>query len=356
MSIFEKLKTIILYGGLKKDEYNSLKGELGKLNSQNLKAFSLVITIYLGSLLFVSLFNDLAKLNFWYYFTEAVFSLVLFVLNLFLGKKNHVVANILTYLFMTSLLIFGILIGSVTSVHAKAVIYPVFLFVVPLLFIDRPIKFDCLITLSFTIFLIFGFAYKDFDVFKQDLLNVIVLYLTSMVVSAHILKVRFSSLNNERKLSVLSDYDTLTQTKNRNCYERNKISYQLTNKNCQLIFIDVNGLHEYNNKFGHDAGDNMLKFIGLTIKEIFGKEKCYRIGGDEFVYLNVDDFDENIEEKMIEFKKVIEAKGYYASLGYAYSLQHVDDLTLISKKAEVFMYEEKQNYYHLNNIKRDIRR
>lgn len=78
--------------------------------------------------------------------------------------------------------------------------------------------------------------------------------------------------------------DSLTGLLNRNCFEQtienlDKNEY----RNVACVYIDANGLHNINNRFGHEAGDNMLKAIAQALQSKFGSDKTYRIGGDEFV-------------------------------------------------------------------------
>lgn len=49
------------------------------------------------------------------------------------------------------------------------------------------------------------------------------------------------------------------------------------------VYVDVNGLHELNNASGHEKGDQMLQTVALELQGRFGRDNCYRTGGDEFV-------------------------------------------------------------------------
>jgi diguanylate cyclase (GGDEF)-like protein len=51
-----------------------------------------------------------------------------------------------------------------------------------------------------------------------------------------------------------------------------------------LIMIDIDGFRSFNDSYGHQAGDNMLAFIGTLIKENTRKfDRAFRYGGEEFV-------------------------------------------------------------------------
>ena len=62
--------------------------------------------------------------------------------------------------------------------------------------------------------------------------------------------------------------------------------------------IDVDGFKEYNDNFGHQAGDECLEIIGEILKEFSEKEDifCARYGGDEFVIIYEGKSDDEIKE------------------------------------------------------------
>ena len=57
-------------------------------------------------------------------------------------------------------------------------------------------------------------------------------------------------------------------------------------KDWSMLMIDLNGLKNTNDTYGHDAGDALIKGAAKVISEAYGeKGYCYRIGGDEFVVI-----------------------------------------------------------------------
>ncbi|MDQ3724719.1 MAG: GGDEF domain-containing protein [Actinomycetota bacterium] len=53
-----------------------------------------------------------------------------------------------------------------------------------------------------------------------------------------------------------------------------------------VILLDLNGFKEYNDTFGHPAGDAMLGRLGAQLRDAVGPDAVgYRLGGDEFVVL-----------------------------------------------------------------------
>lgn len=54
-----------------------------------------------------------------------------------------------------------------------------------------------------------------------------------------------------------------------------------------LIMLDVDHFKEFNDSYGHLAGDNCLRQIGTTLKTIVGRvpDIAARYGGEEFVVM-----------------------------------------------------------------------
>ncbi|MCF0111406.1 MAG: EAL domain-containing protein, partial [Erysipelotrichaceae bacterium] len=94
---------------------------------------------------------------------------------------------------------------------------------------------------------------------------------------------------SQRKLNIyeeLSVKDALTSLGNRRAFD---IHMEEIDKspfdNAYLMFLDVNGLKEANDHYGHAQGDRLLKRTAEVIRKTFADCGCYRIGGDEFAVI-----------------------------------------------------------------------
>lgn len=75
--------------------------------------------------------------------------------------------------------------------------------------------------------------------------------------------------------------DVLTGAYNRRFYEE-KIKHQTTPAG--IVMLDVDDFKIYNDTFGHDFGDRVLKMIVEHIKNsLRNQDKLIRYGGDEFI-------------------------------------------------------------------------
>lgn len=58
------------------------------------------------------------------------------------------------------------------------------------------------------------------------------------------------------------------------------------NSNHVLFYLDLNKFKEANDKFGHKAGDQIIKNVGQRLKKLFrSSDHIFRVGGDEFTIL-----------------------------------------------------------------------
>ena len=111
--------------------------------------------------------------------------------------------------------------------------------------------------------------------------------------------IEFSQMTVEERLAQQYKQmmtDPLTGMMNRRAFEKQKLLYETGGElppSLVVVMLDINGLKETNDRFGHEAGDELIWGASECIKTAFGERgSCYRIGGDEFVVLS----DANEEE------------------------------------------------------------
>ena len=157
------------------------------------------------------------------------------------------------------------------------------------------------------------------------------------------------------KLSIIANYDALTGTLNRNSYHTRLEELSRTKyTSLACIYIDVNGLHEVNNRLGHSAGDLMLKTVADTLHHVFSHQDIYRIGGDEFVVFCLDRKEQDVIDKMQAIRQTLKGHGYEISAGIDWRDVNVSVMTMINV-AEAAMQKDKQRYYQENGIERRTR-
>ena len=107
------------------------------------------------------------------------------------------------------------------------------------------------------------------------------------------------------KLFELAYTDSMTEVQNRNAYEERlkKLRKPSSNISCiTVIVIDINGMKEINDSYGHFSGDDAIKTVAKALKDTIGtKADIYRIEGDEFVCIS----ESNVLPYISQFKDTI---------------------------------------------------
>lgn len=143
--------------------------------------------------------------------------------------------------------------------------------------------------------------------------------------------------------------DTITGLLNRQAFYDD---CSVFNKDIKAVAsIDMNGLKELNDNYGHQAGDTALQKIGECMHGMENHTSyAYRVGGDEFIILFFLDDNEAISNIIKKIKNDVVAAGYSVSVGYA--IRNNNNLHETIKESDYQMYKDKENYYRVNGIDR----
>lgn len=142
----------------------------------------------------------------------------------------------------------------------------------------------------------------------------------------------------------LSFEDALTKMYNRNKFNAVIDEYQKKKpESLGIAYFDLNGLKVMNDKYGHKAGDILIRNTAACVNIVFG-DCAFRIGGDEFVAIVPDvpekEFDELIKRVSDTFAKD------EISISVGTSWRGADnDITGQMHEADEKMYKNKKKYY-----------
>lgn len=148
-----------------------------------------------------------------------------------------------------------------------------------------------------------------------------------------------------QQLEYLSYTDALTGLGNRNKYiQFLRRLEEEPPKSVGIVFLDINGLKEANDKYGHVYGDRLITRTAEILNMVF-EDHVFRIGGDEFIAFGVNigknDFDADIAKL---HRLVNGAKDCNVSFGATWKSDDFNISELISY-ADKLMYINKQSYY-----------
>lgn len=149
------------------------------------------------------------------------------------------------------------------------------------------------------------------------------------------------------EMEKLSYHDSLTGALNRNAFIKTKESFKKNiEKGLGILFIDVNGLKETNDNFGHTAGDELIINVFKAMDKIFEKNPKYRIGGDEFIVFCNSINEKEFFLKASKLKKLLKTSFKpLAAVGQSWTSKP-EKIDYLIKIAEENMYMDKKNYQH----------
>lgn len=161
----------------------------------------------------------------------------------------------------------------------------------------------------------------------------------------------------EERMAYLAHYDTLTGLANRSLfYDRLRQALSMARRNevgLALLYMDLDGFKEVNDKLGHASGDLLLKEVATRLRRcVRGSDSVARLGGDEFtIILNETHQQDDVS---IVARKVIEAISapfdldgrdvrVSMSIGIARYTEEASDEDTLVNNADEAMYKAKSS-------------
>lgn len=186
------------------------------------------------------------------------------------------------------------------------------------------------------------------------------------LISGLIAAAMFNAMRNEEsELFHKATHDSLTGISNRSLFYdrlRQKLS-QASRKREQfgIITLDMDGLKEINDTYGHRAGDAAIKEVALRVKSTLREsDTVSRLGGDEFGIIVAAAVDREHITSLIqridcEIIKSFDFEGHEiklrTSMGYALFTEDGIELEVLIEKADKSMYEVKRKRKGAGNVR-----
>ncbi len=152
--------------------------------------------------------------------------------------------------------------------------------------------------------------------------------------------------------------DVLTGCPNRRAYEKEikKLDAGTLPGDLAYIAIDLDGLKEVNDRYGHEAGDRLIIGAAQCVESCFGRTgQAFRIGGDEFaVLLHADPAELDGVLSAHQSSADAWAKENGLPLSASFGCACADELSgnpsvmELARTADRRMYLEKAKYYQMN--------
>lgn len=166
-----------------------------------------------------------------------------------------------------------------------------------------------------------------------------------------------SNVTAHEKLKFLAFHDPLTELVNRRAMENilnREFKRAKRYKNIlSVAFIDLDYFKRINDKYGHDCGDNILKFIAkILLKMTRDHDVVSRYAGDEFVIILPETHPKEAENLIIRIQKYLqknpinlEGNSCFVSISFGIASnndQSIDKACSLLKKSDEMLYRMKK--------------
>lgn len=295
-----------------------------------------------------------------FYIALLAVALIYIALNAFVKRdtaRRYKVLNVANPLY--AVFFFGWALGitffdSIIWGTADTMVFMTFSLVVPLSFFLFPWAYVAIVVVADALMMYLTVTVTGT---VASLINLSIFCIFQIVLGFSFLRMRLKLAERIVQEQENADIDVLTGFANRRMYEQDmkKLSSHPGRGRMAYISIDVNGLKEINDQYGHPAGDKLIVGAAQCIDQCFGDMgKLYRVGGDEFVALVTANAEE-LEKLFRTFARCTQAwsKRNDLALSTAYGFvcysEYPDsDSAVLARVADERMYAAKARYYQMN--------
>ena len=155
--------------------------------------------------------------------------------------------------------------------------------------------------------------------------------------------------NHVDMLHRLSYHDLLTNALNRNAFMDVLSQFRPGQyASAGIIYIDINGMKEINDFYGHHQGDKILITTVAKVFNLFKPDELFRIGGDEFVIITYDLTETDFFEKFNLLRNIFCEKTnlpFSIATGSCW-VKSPSDLNSLLQQADSAMYTDKKKFYY----------
>lgn len=162
---------------------------------------------------------------------------------------------------------------------------------------------------------------------------------------------------SEQQLTARASFDALTELYNRETIESqidNEITLSEARKSeMAVLFVDVDDFKHYNDQYSHATGDQVLKFVARTLKNVVGEFGfAGRYGGDEFIACvrnaEINDPTRVAQDVISRLEAGFDCDGIHLTVSVSIGISMIKDdyntrVEYIIGKADDAMYSVKKN-------------
>lgn len=249
---------------------------------------------------------------------------ILFILFKIPAVKKYTLAGL--HISFSILFVFGIYLSVIHSPDMRATILLGGFILMPISFIDNIRRIRLVLVFWLVVSTVMAGYLKPLFAL-DDTINCLCSAVLGYFLGKMMIRVRLESFEASRQLIIEKETDVLT-----GLYNRRKLFITLAEletasaeKPSGILMIDIDHFKDFNDNYGHIAGDKYLSHLGETLLNFAQnfRLRFYRYGGEEFVAMAYGYDDKELmsiaESLRISIQKT-DTVGYYStvSIGVAY--------------------------------------
>ena len=238
------------------------------------------------------------------------------------------------------------------------VVFMTFSMIVPLIFTLIPAVYAVIVIIADSLML---YVIISVTGAGASIINIVVFFVFQFVLGIGFLRLRMNLAERIVQEEENARIDVMTGLPNRRVYEEDlkRIGEEPLPDDLHYVVIDINGLKDVNDSYGHETGDRLIAEAARCIEQSFrGWGRQYRIGGDEFVILltakreKVDELIRAVTKSTEEWSRDSGIRLCFSS-GAAGSSEYPDcGISGLARAADDRMYEDKERYYRSIGVER----
>ena len=283
-SLQNKFISNLLYGGIKKEEYKEIEGEILERDRNTLAMISICLMLMFECLFVGSLVSEMMAPNRWLYgWIFLIFMAIHAVCSLMKRKIKKIIIP-LWYVAMTMMFTYAIILNTVLRNDISATTFCLIMMAAPLLVMDKPWRMLCYFMLVLAVFIPVDFQNKAYYLAYTDTVNALCSLFLGTVIHMSIIRTKTREIMQRHFIEMQRDTDKLTGCVTKAAFEaRMKGILEKGETRGTFLVMDIDHFKNVNDYYGHVFGDMVLHTVGEKLHQIFPKEAmCGRFGGDEF--------------------------------------------------------------------------
>ena len=284
-----------------REQYEVTMGNMFNNNLLSLSKVNTVFAIFVGAFSLYPIISERDFISAGVYLLSALIALLLSLYSNYKMQKEHDnnrFIYVIAIVYYANLMLFGIYSSVWSSPDKPASLFLCFLICALLMQITSPL-FNFLLTISaMVVFFVLTIIIKSTDIAILDIFNALIAGAFSIFFNWQITKLRLglelsaTMLEEERnKYFDQSTIDELTKLKNRRdfmqTFHRYISNYRTSDDWLCMAMCDIDFFKNYNDHYGHPAGDDCLRSVGKVLGGLMESMGVYaaRVGGEEFALL-----------------------------------------------------------------------